>query len=155
MAAVQSTSPGRESFFSDIALLINSLESEGYHFVRDAAVNNLMIGRISDRYPLQDIKDSEILERMPFSNEEGILDLLRDPMTVLVTVGTSLGLAMSRTLQQEYPDGQLVIIAGCSAFNGGYGGVSLYRWKKVITFNQGIRGDRVKIIRIYDGEVAA
>ncbi len=46
MAAVQSTSPSRESFFSDIALLINSLELEGYHIVRDAAVNNLMIGRI-------------------------------------------------------------------------------------------------------------
>lgn len=154
MAAVQSTSPGRESFFSDIALLINSLEPEGYNFVRDAAVNNLIIGRISDIYPLQDIKDYDILERMPFSNEEGVLDRLRDPMTVLVTVGTSLGLAMSRILQKEYPDGQLVIIAGCSAFNGGYSGVSLYRWKKVITFNMGIRADRVKIIRIYGGEVA-
>lgn len=68
--------------------------------------------------------------------------------------GGAKGFALSRTLQQEYPDGQLVIIAGCSAFNWGYGGVSLYRWKKVITFNQGIRGDRVKIIQIYGGEVA-
>ena len=125
MAAVQSTSPGRESFFSDIALLINSLEPEGYHFVRDSSVNNLMIGRISEGCPLQEIKDSDILDRMPFSSEKEILGLLRDPMTVLVTVGTSFGLAMSRTLQQEYPDGQVVIIAGVSAFNGGYGGVSL------------------------------
>ena len=153
MAAVQSTSPGRESIFSDIALLINSLEPEGYHFVRDTVLNLLMISRISEKKPYSNIKDYDILERIPYLSEEGILARLRDPKTVLVTVGTSLGLAMSRTLQQEYPDGQLVIIAGCSAFNGGYGGVSLYRWKKVITFDRGVRAERIKVIKIYDGEV--
>lgn len=116
---------GMAAFYDDLRLILGTLPP-GYQCVRDTTIRNFFLPRIEKWYPDLYAENEPFMASIPHVERADLLRCVEQPSIVLLSVGTSIFTGFHGELADHYPGGRLLLMLGCSAFNCGYAGISLY-----------------------------
>jgi len=140
---------GKTCFLADLAACEAYLRTQQLTPVCDMSVKALILDRIMTEPAVEVTSHLDVLNRIPVLPRSDLAHVVwENPQYVWVSCGTQFGLHIAQSpLRFALQEGRLVGVAGVSALNGGYAGLSLYQW--------GDSGLGSKLKRFYGGlEVA-
>ena len=121
---------GRSWFLADLAACEAYLQNRQLTPVCDMSVKALILDRIIALRAPEVTDHLDVLERVQVLERPSLAHVVwENPSWVWVSCGTQFGLQIAQSpLGVAHQKGQLVGVAGVSAINAGYGGLTLYEW---------------------------
>lgn len=120
-------------FLADLSLCESYLNIQGQIAVCDKAVEAVMLqsilGPAYSDWP-EIASHIAILDRVLVMTQVDMAQLMKETSDkVCITCSTQYGLHLDKAVKDELKDGALVGVAGASAHNWGYAGLTLHEWK--------------------------